>query len=151
MEFPGEFPFKELDCFIYKGEMAKLNEDINDIIIQFLGKQDRYEYLECYYERLLEETGDYKEYRKNMRKIITEYWNDRDFWKFKYYMEMGEDWSEDLDERIKLDMKRVINQQCQLIYKQERIKCDICGCQLQRGSLSRHKKTKKCKANNPNN
>ena len=134
--------------------MAKLNEDINDIITQFVDKQDRYNYLEYYYQRLLEETGDYKAYRKNMKKIIIEIiesCNDRDFWKFKYYMEMGEDWKENLDERIKLDMKRLINQQCQLIYKQERVKCDICGCQLQRGSLSRHKKTKKCKANNPEN
>ena len=64
-EFTGEFPFKELDCFIYKGEMAKLNENINDVIIQFMDKETRYNYLDYYYEKLLEETVDYKEYRKH--------------------------------------------------------------------------------------
>ena len=127
--------------------MAKLNEDINDIIIQFMDKQTRHNYLECYYQRLLEETGDYKEYRKNMKKIIIEYWNDRNFWGSCY----GVEWTDELEEQMKIDMKQAINEHCKTIYKEERVKCDTCGCQLQRGSLSRHKKTKKCKAHNPNN
>ena len=50
-----------------------MNEDINDIIIQFMDKETRYHYLDYYYEKLLEETGDYKEYRKheeNDRRIL---------------------------------------------------------------------------------
>ena len=44
--------------------MAKVNEDIKDIIIQFVDKETQYKHLDSYYEKLLKETGDYKEYRK---------------------------------------------------------------------------------------
>ena len=77
-----------------------------------------------------------------MKEIITEYWNDKKFWGSCY----GVEWTDELEEQMKIDMKRAIKEHCQLIYKRERVKCDICGCHLQRGSLSRHKKTKKCKA-----
>ena len=79
--------------------MAKLSEDINDVIIQFMDKQTRHSYLECYYQRLLEETGDYKEYRKNMKKVITEYWNDRDHWGSCY----GVEWTDELEKQMKID------------------------------------------------
>ncbi len=50
--------------------MTTLSEDINAVILQFLDKEnasDRetwYNYLEHYDQALLEETGDYIEYRK---------------------------------------------------------------------------------------
>jgi len=44
--------------------MTKVNEDIKYIIIQFVDKETRYHYLDSYYEKMLEETGDYTEYRK---------------------------------------------------------------------------------------
>lgn len=130
--------------------MAKLSEDINDIITQFMDdKQDRYNYSKYYYEQMLEETGDYIKYRKNMKKVITEYWNDRDFWGDIYRVLWADEWTDELKEQMKIDMKQAIKEHCQFIYKSERVKCDICGCQMQRRSLSRHKK--KCKANNPDN
>ena len=79
-----------------------------------------------------------------MKEVITEFWDDREFW----ISCMG---SQATEEEIKIDTKRAIKEYCQLIYKQERVKCDICGCQLNRGSLSRHKKTNKCKSHNPEN
>ena len=136
-----------MDCFIYKGEITKLNEDINAVIIQFMDKQTRFNYLECYYQRLLEETGDYKEYRQKMKEVITEYWNDRNFWGSCY----GVEWTDELEEEMKIDIKRAIKKHCQRIYQEERVKCDICGCQLQRGRLSRRKKTQKCKSHNSEN
>ena len=50
--------------------MTTLSKDINAVILQFLDKENEsdretwYNYLEYYYQTLLEETGDYKEYRK---------------------------------------------------------------------------------------
>ena len=80
--------------------MAKLNEDINDIIIQFMDRQTRYMYSKYYYQTLLEETDDYEEYRKNMRKTITEYW----------------DGVRPCSEKL-----GIIEEHCQIIYEEERV------------------------------
>ena len=76
---------------------------------------------------------------KNMKKMIEEYWKDRNF----FLACLGPQVTEKELEKFQ---KQTFNTQLLWRIKRERVKCDICGCQLQRGSLSRHKKTKKCQA-----
>ena len=73
-----------------------------------------------------------------MKNMIEEYWNDRVF----FIACLGSQATEKEIEKFK---KQTFNTQLLWRIKRERVKCDICGCELQWGSLSKHKKTKKCK------